>query len=102
MSGQLIFASISGCQAEVQSNHFFAGTTYIIRFVLKLEQNKTVLLSVCLSQNQGFMRGDVLDKKGLGRFLSVHVSFLRSCSRINSRLTLKKTSCQPVEQNLCS
>ena len=33
LNGQSIFASISGCQIEVQSKHFFVGTTYIIRFV---------------------------------------------------------------------
>ena len=33
VDGELIFASISGCETEVQSDQFFAGTTYIIRFV---------------------------------------------------------------------
>ena len=31
--GQLIFASISGCQTEVQSSYFTAGKTYTIRLV---------------------------------------------------------------------
>ena len=35
VDGELIFDSISGCETEVQSNNFFAGTTYIIRFDLK-------------------------------------------------------------------
>lgn len=35
VDGELIFASISGCETEAQGNHFFAGTTYIIRFDLK-------------------------------------------------------------------
>lgn len=33
VDGGSIFASISGCEPEVQSNQFLAGTTYIIRFV---------------------------------------------------------------------
>ena len=32
--GSLIFASVSGCQPEVQSSQFGAGKTYKIRFVL--------------------------------------------------------------------
>ncbi len=33
VDGQSIFASISGCETEVQSNEFSAGKTYVIRFV---------------------------------------------------------------------
>lgn len=81
---QSIFASISGCRTEVQSNHFFAGTTSIIRFVLKLEQNNTAV-SLFISKSGGlFMRRDVLDKKGLGLFLLVLATLLLSCSRIKT------------------
>ena len=50
------------------------------------------LLAVCFSHviSAGVMRGDVLDKKGVGRFLLVHATLLCSCSQINSRLTLKE------------
>ena len=44
--GQLIFASVSGCETEVQSNHFTAGKTYKIRLVC--EQKQTVM---CLDMN---------------------------------------------------
>ena len=33
VDNDLIFAAVSGCVTEVQSNHFFAGKSYIIRFV---------------------------------------------------------------------
>ena len=70
---QSIFASISGCQTEVQSNHFFAGTTYIIRFVLKLKQYNTAV-SLFISKSGEILRRGVLDKKELGRFLLVFVT----------------------------
>lgn len=56
---------------------------------LKLEQNKTAM-SLFILKSGGIMRGDVLDKKGVGRFLLVHATLLCSCSQINSRLTLKE------------
>ena len=31
--GESIFASISGCETEVESSDFLAGATYVIRFV---------------------------------------------------------------------
>lgn len=33
VDGESIFASISGCETEVESSQFFAGATYVIRFV---------------------------------------------------------------------
>lgn len=33
VDNDLIFAAVSGCVTEVQSSHFFAAKTYIIRFV---------------------------------------------------------------------
>ena len=43
-----VAALISGCQTEVPSTHFFAGTTYMIRFNLKKKCNRFILLAVDL------------------------------------------------------
>ena len=35
VDGESIFASISGCETEVESSDFLVGVTYVIRFVSK-------------------------------------------------------------------